>query len=144
VDKYSEEERKQLFIARLNRKGKPEHVSTFKRGNTFTTRTRSLGTYMLQKDTVPPTIKAKNFKEKEWLNNYSYLSLKIADNLSGVDTYSATLNGEWILMEYEPKKKTLIYNFDDKILNEKECRLEVIVTDNVGNQTTFNSSFFRK
>ncbi len=144
VARYSKEDRKKLFIARLDNKGKPNHVSTFKRGNTFTTRTRNLGTYTLVKDTVPPSIKAKNFKEKEWLTNYSYLSIQIADDLSGVKTYNATLNGEWILMEYEPKRKTLTYNFDDKILNKKECALEVIVTDNVGNTTTFNSTFFRK
>ncbi len=144
VSKYDKQDRQQLFIARLDRKGKPKHVSTFKRGETFTTRTRNLGTYTLLSDTIPPSIKAKNFKEKEWLNNYSYLSIKIADDLSGVKTYNATLNGEWILMEYEPKKKTLTYNFDDKILNKKECNLEVVVTDNVGNKTTFNSTFYRK
>lgn len=144
VAKYSKEARKKLFIARLDRKGNPSHVSTFKRGNTFTTRTRNLGTYTLASDTIPPTIRAKNFKEKEWLDNYSYLSIQIADDLSGVKTYNAKLNGEWILMEYEPKKNTLTYNFDDKILNKKECNLEVVVTDNVGNETIFKSTFYRK
>lgn len=144
VSKYGAEERKKMFIARLDRKKKANYVSTYKRGNTFTARTRNLGTYTLAKDTIAPKIRPKNFKEKQWLNNYSYLSLLISDDLSGIDTYSATLNGEWILMEYEPKKKTITYNFDDKILNEKKCQLEVVVTDNVGNTTTFTSSFFRK
>lgn len=144
VSKYSKEERKKMFIARLDRKRKANYASTYKRGNTFTTRTRNLGTYTLAKDTVAPKIRSKNFKEKQWLNNYSYLSLMISDDLSGIDTYNATLNGEWILMEYEPKKKTITYNFDDKILNEKKCQLEVVVTDNVGNSTTFTSTFYRK
>jgi len=68
----------------------------------------------------------------------------ISDDLSGIDTYSATLNGEWILMEYEPKTKTLTYNFDDKILDHKQCELKVIVKDNVGNTTKYEVSFFRK
>jgi len=144
VDKYSKEDRKKMFIARLDRKGNPSHLSTYKRGKTFTARTRNLGTYTLAKDTVAPTVRSKNFKEKEWLDDYSYLSIEIADDLSGVKKYSATLNGEWILMEYEPKRKTLTYNFDDKILNKKKCALEVVVIDNVGNKTTFNSTFFRK
>ena len=144
VSKYSPEEQKQLFVARLNRKRKPNYASTFKRGETFTTRTRKLGTYTLVKDSVPPKIRPKNFKEKQWLNNYSYLSLRISDDLSGVDSYSATLNGEWILMEYEPKKKTITYNFDDKILDKKECNLKVEVTDNVGNKSIFTSTFYRK
>jgi Membrane proteins related to metalloendopeptidases len=142
--KYPLEDRKQLFIARLDDKKRPSYSKTYKRDGSFTTRTRSLGTYTLVKDSVAPTIRPKNFKEKQWLSNYSYLSLIINDDLSGVDTYSATLNGEWILMEYEPKTNTITYNFDDKILNTNECELKVTVTDNVGNSTTFTSTFFRK
>ncbi|MGB5437521.1 MAG: M23 family metallopeptidase [Maribacter sp.] len=144
VSKYSEAERKQLFIARLDKDLKPSYASTYKRGNTFTTRTRNLGTYTLAKDTIAPKINTKNFKDKQWLNNYRYLSLKISDDLSGIDTYSATLNGDWILMEYEPKTNTLTYNFDDMILNKKQCVLKVTVTDNVGNANTYEVSFFRK
>ena len=144
VSKYSKEERKQLFIARLDSKLRPNHVNTYKRGNEFTTRTRNLGTYTLAKDTVAPTIRTKNFKEKQWLNNYKYLSVQIADDLSGVDKYAATLNGEWILMEYEPKRNTLTYNFDDKIADQTQCVLEVTVTDNVGNTNTLSTSFYRK
>ena len=142
--KYSTEEQKQLFIARLDSKLKPSYVSTYKRGDTFTSRTRNLGTYTLAKDTIAPKIRTKNFKEKQWLNNYKYLSLSISDDLSGVNTYAATLNGEWILMEYEPKRNTLTYNFDDKILNQKQCVLNVTVTDNVGNKNSLTTTFFRK
>lgn len=144
VSKYDEAERQQMFIARLDGRNEANYASTYKRGATFTTRTRNLGTYTLAKDTVAPKIRPKNFKEKQWLNNYSYLSLLISDDLSGIDTYNAKLNGEWILMEYEPKKNTITYNFDDKILNETKCELEVVVTDNVGNSTTFTSTFYRK
>ena len=144
VSKYKKGELKKMFIGRLDKKRKANFVATYKRGNTFTTRTRNLGTYTLAKDTIAPKIRPKNFKEKQWLNNYSYLSLMISDDLSGIDTYSAKLNGEWILMEYEPKKKTITYNFDDKILDERKCQLEVQVIDNVGNSTTFTSTFYRK
>ena len=144
VSKFSTEEKKQLFIARLDNRRRPQYTSTYKRGNTFTARTRNLGAYTLAKDTIAPKVSPRNFKEKQWLNNYSYLSLYINDDLSGIDTYSATLNGEWILMEYEPKTSTLTYNFDDIILDKKECNLELTVTDNVGNSTIFESTFFRK
>ncbi|TVZ09569.1 peptidase M23-like protein [Cellulophaga sp. RHA_52] len=144
VSKYSDTEKKQLFIARLNSKNLPIHATTYKRGNTFTTRTKNLGTYTLAKDTIAPVITPKNFKAKQWLNNYKYLSLKIVDDLSGIDTYNAYINGEWVLMSYEYKTNTITYNFDDKILNKKECNLKVIVTDNVGNSTTYKTTFYRK
>ncbi|RIV32515.1 M23 family peptidase [Flagellimonas lutimaris] len=142
--KYSAEDRKQMFIAHLDSKSRSSYSKTYKRDGSFTTRTRTLGTYTLVKDSIAPEIKPKNFKEKQWLSNYSYLSLAISDDLSGIDTYSATLNGKWILMEYEPKTNTITYDFEDNISNETECELKVTVTDNVGNSTTFVGNFFRK
>ena len=65
VEKYSADERNQMFIARLDSRLRPHHSSTYKRGNTFTTRTRNLGTYTLAKDTVAPTIRPKNFKDQK-------------------------------------------------------------------------------
>ncbi|RKR07082.1 peptidase M23-like protein [Maribacter vaceletii] len=141
---YTKEEQKKLFIARLDSKLRPSHVTTYKRGNTFTTRTKYLGTYTIAKDTVAPKISPKNFKAKQWLNNYKYLSLKITDDFSGINTYSATINGEWILMEYESKKNTLTYNFEDNIIKEQKCNLKVVVTDNVGNTKEYTTTFYRK
>ena len=144
VSEFSLEERKQLFIAHLNEDLEPRYSRTYKKGNTFTTRTRNLGKYILAKDTVSPKIAPRNFKPGKWLNNYRYLSLTISDDLSGINSYNAYLNGKWILMEYEPKKRTITYNFDDKIVEDTQCNLKVVVTDNVGNTTIFEETFFRK
>ena len=144
ASRFSKAEQKQLFIARVDEKGKLRHLRTYKRDKNFTARTRTLGTYTLGLDSTAPTIQPKNFRPKDWLSNYSYLSLTIADDLSGVKSYNGYLNGEWILFEYEPKTRTLTYNFDDKITDKTQCELKVVVTDNVGNTTTFEDTFFRK
>ena len=144
VSHLSQEERRQYFIARLGDGDRPEFQQTYRRGETFTARSRDLGRYTLVRDTVPPRVEPRNFKEKQWLTNYRYLSLRISDDLSGIASYSGTLNGQWILMEYEPKTNTLTYNFDDRILGERQCDLQVEVTDNVGNTTTFKAQFFRR
>jgi len=48
-------------------------------------------------------------------------------------------------MEYDYKKNTLVYDFnDDVIKNETKYNLKVIVTDNVGNSSTFETIFYRK
>lgn len=139
-----EEERKQYFIAQLDEKGNPQFQKTYRRGDTFTARIRSLGQYTLARDTVAPKIRPRNFKARQWLTNYRYLSLQITDDLSGIATYSARLNGQWILMEYEPKNNTLTYAFDDRIENQQQCELEVEVTDNVGNTSREVLTFFRR
>lgn len=144
VSRFSPAERKQLFIALLDDKGNPSYLRTYKRDNTFKSRTRNLGTFTLARDTVAPSIRPKNFKPRQWLNNYRYLSLQISDDLSGIAQYNATINGKWILMEYEPKTRTITYTFDDKIVEQTQCVLKVVVSDNVGNTTTFEETFFRK
>jgi len=47
-------------------------------------------------------------------------------------------------MEYEPKTRTLTYNFDDKIVDQQQCNLEVEVTDNVGNTEVLTIPFFKR
>ncbi|MFK5981905.1 MAG: M23 family peptidase, partial [Flavobacteriaceae bacterium] len=72
------------------------------------------------------------------------LKIKITDDLSGISSYRATINGKFILMEYNYKKDVLTYDFDDEIISESENNLKLIVIDNVGNNTTFEAIFFRK
>ncbi|QHI36080.1 Murein DD-endopeptidase MepM [Kordia antarctica] len=144
VSSYTEKERKQLFIASLDRKKKPSYSSTKKKGTKFTTSTKNLGTYFLAKDTIPPKVRPINFAKDKWISNKKYLKIKVTDDLSGVRSYRGTINGKWVLFEYDAKKGMLIYNFSDLIFEEAKHNLKLIVTDNVGNNTTFTSTFFRK
>lgn len=145
VSNYTPEDLKQIYIARLvGWNNYLSYSSTKRKDNTLYTRTKNLGTYCLARDTVNPTIKPINFKDKQWLSKYRYLKLKIDDKHTGISNYRATINGKWILMEYDYKKKTLIYDFSDNVVTDTKNNLKVIVTDNVGNSTTFEASFFRK
>ena len=47
-------------------------------------------------------------------------------------------------MEYDYKKNTLIYDFNDRVVNDTKNNLKIIVTDNVGNSSTFETTFYRK
>ncbi|MBC2840019.1 M23 family metallopeptidase [Robiginitalea sp. SC105] len=144
VSGIPEMQRRRMFIARLDARDNPQFCQTYKRGNTFSMRSRELGRFTLASDSIAPTIRPRNFKHRQWLTNYRYLSLTIADDLSGIASYSATLNGQWILMEYEPKNQTITYNFDDRIGDARECELEVEVTDNAGNTSRYSATFFRR
>ncbi len=110
----------------------------------LTTSTKTLGTYALASDTVNPTIYSLNFKEGQWLSNFRYLKVKIDDDRSGISNYRATVNDKWILMEYDYKTKTLTYDFNDDIVTDSKNNFKLIVTDNVGNSSTFESMFYRK
>jgi hypothetical protein len=146
VSDYKEEDKNKLYIGRLSKYGnKIYYVSAIKKENTLTAFTKTLGTYTIGIDNDEPSIKPVNFQEGKWLSKYRYLTLKIDDKTSGVKSYRATINGKWILMEYDYKKNTLVYDFnDDVIKNETKYNLKVIVTDNVGNSSTFETIFYRK
>jgi hypothetical protein len=47
-------------------------------------------------------------------------------------------------MEYDTKTQLLTYDFEDQTITETENNLKIIVTDNVGNSSTFESVFYRK
>ncbi len=141
---YNSEELSQLYIGELNYKGTPYYNTTYIKGNKLSIRTRSFGTYALVLDNTPPKIKADNFKDQKWISANKTLKIKITDDLSGIKSYRGTINGKFILMEYNYKKNVLTYNFDDAVVTEAENNLKLIVLDNVGNSATFEATFFRK
>ena len=144
VSQYDEQDKKQLYVAELvGYYKKPYYTSTKHEGNKIIGLTKYWGTYALVKDSVPPSITPNNFDDGKWLSKYRYLQLKVDDKESGISSYRATVNGKWILMEYDYKKKMLTYDFNDG-RTSTENKLKVIVTDNVGNSTTFEATFFRK
>lgn len=144
ISNYASEHRNKLYIASVSKYGKIYAANTSKKGDMLTCRTKNLGTYTLATDTIAPTIRPINFQNKKWLSKYRYLKVTIDDKGSGIKNYRATINGKWILMEYDYKKKSLVYDFNDEVISDTENKLKIIVTDNVGNNTTFESTFYRK
>ena len=144
VSNYKESDIDKLYLGRLNYKGKPYYNSTYKKGTKLTTSTKILGSYILAIDTEAPKIKPLNFSNEKWISDNQTLQVKIEDELSGISSYRATINGKFILMEYNHKKDVLTYDFDDNIILESKNNLKVIVIDNVGNNATFEAIFFRK
>ncbi|WP_324718896.1 M23 family metallopeptidase [Salinimicrobium sp. HB62] len=144
VSKYKPEDREQMFIARLNKWNRPNYSTTTKDGERFTTKTRTFGTYTLARDTQAPRVTPVNFRDGQWISGNKDLKVKISDDLSGINSYRATVNGKFILMEYEYKQNLLTHDFSDGVVTDTENLLRIEVKDNVGNTTIFESTFFRK
>jgi hypothetical protein len=144
ISNYKEEDKDKLYIGRLNYKGLPYYTSTTRNGDKLTGKTRTFGSYTVAIDTTEPEIKPINFAEGKWISNQNFLKVKITDDLSGISSYRGTINGKFILMEYDYKKDVLTYNFNDNVNLETENNFKLIVIDNVGNSATFEAKFFRK
>ena len=106
--------------------------------------TKILGNYTLLSDTIKPTIKLLYLQDHQWITNAKTLKVKIADIDSGIKNYRATIDGEWILMQYNHKKRILTYNFSDKKLVGSKHIFKIVVSDNVGNTNSLSTTFFKK
>jgi len=145
ITNYKDKDLNGLYIAELvGWNNFPSYSKTKRIGNILYTTTKTLGTYTLNVDEEPPTITPLNFTDGKWMSNFRFLKVKIEDKLTGIKSYKATINGKFFLMEYDYKKKTLIHDFNDNVVTDTKNNLKIIVTDNVGNSTTFETTFFRK
>jgi hypothetical protein len=145
ISNYKDSEKDKLYIAELlGYKKYPSYLNTKRKDNILTASSNALGSYALVMDINSPKISPINFQDGKWLSKFRYLTLKITDDLSGIGNFRATINGKWILMEYEYKNNTLTFDFNDNVVTDTKNELKVIVTDNVGNSTTFEATFFRK
>ncbi|HLG03713.1 MAG TPA: M23 family metallopeptidase [Bacteroidia bacterium] len=115
-------------------------------GQGVTADIKHFGTYSIRVDTTAPKIQPANFdlkgKKQENLSALSSLKFTISDNLSGIYSYRATIDGKWVLAEYDPKKKLLIYTFDEHCGPGKHNIL-LEVTDKKGNKTVYLKNFVR-
>ena len=133
-----------LNINNKSEKNKLQYVFGNKNDSLIFVKSMSGGKYFLTKDTIPPSIKPVNFKNKKWVTNLSTLEIRVDDDFSGIKKYTASINGKWILMEHEPKRKLLFFEFDDLNFDKAELKFNLHVEDMVGNENEFEAIIYRK
>ncbi len=113
------------------------------RNGAITGSTRSFGDYCVVADTLPPTVTPKFSTTQPTITSKS-ITFELRDNFSGVGRYSATIDGQWILLERNPMRGTITHTFDDtRTPKGRTYALEVVVTDNCGNKTTWRQKITR-
>ncbi len=105
---------------------------------------RVLGNYALACDTVAPKITPLSMVDKKTNKIAGKVQFKISDNLSGIEKYRGTIDGEWVLFEYDLKNNLLSYTFDKKRFQfNKKHVLNLDVTDYKGNTSTYKTNFVK-
>ena len=144
TDRYNDSLVNKTYIAKLEKDDKSSFVSNNLKNGKLTADIKLLGDYMIKVDSIPPTVNLIDVENNQWISNKDKLQIKISDKNSGISSYRGTLNDKWILLEYNPMKGILTYDFDDNINNsEAKNILKVNVTDNVGNAKLLEKVFFR-
>src|SRR5690606_1400284 len=96
-------------------------------GNTISFTTRNLGKFRILTDVTAPKVVLLSKSPVQ-------VRYKISDDLSGVASFRAELNGEFLLMKFEHKTATI---YSEKLDKTVPLRGELVlrVKDGVGNET---------
>ena len=121
-----------LCIVSINNKGRiSDRGGNYELGK-VTTRVKEFGSFALKLDTTKPVLELLSNTDK--LTKNSTLVFKIGDNLSGIQSYNATMDGEWILTQYKRKKSRWYISFSEsKNLSKGTHTLQIEVIDEKGN-----------
>ncbi len=118
----------------------------------------NFGYYTILADTIPPSLQQLLINTPSDQTDTLSWNFITRDNLSGINTFKAYLNGEWILLDFDAKNNLLTYRFDQVYEKRKayyqQLRLQtseelcydlrVIVTDYKANsiEKIFSMPFF--
>lgn len=103
-------------------------------GNYLETKIREFGIYTIQIDSLAPSLIPIEITDNQNVSNLKQISFEINDNLSGIKSYQAILDGRWLLFAYDLKSHRITYQMDENF-PMGEHNLEVEITDQVGNST---------
>ncbi len=129
------------FIGSLDKNNNVIYVSSKRKDYYFEYKTKSLGKFFISTDTIGPIIEKINKKDR---TNNKKIRLRIRDEETGIKKYTATINNEWALFEYEPKKSLIQFKSDDFIQLQEENELFIVVEDLLGNKTIYNETIYYK
>ncbi|MBK1440070.1 M23 family metallopeptidase [Parapedobacter sp. ISTM3] len=106
------------------------------------TKTRSFGGFYIAVDTLPPTIQPQNISENKNMAATNRINFKISDNLSGIQSFNGYIDDQWVLMEYDPKSRSLWHTLESDLQKGKHrFRLEVV--DWKDNKQVYEVNFIR-
>ncbi|MCF8346358.1 MAG: M23 family metallopeptidase [Bacteroidales bacterium] len=138
-----EAQRDKLFLARISNDEMIGYAGGVYADGAVSEKIRSFGSYAIAIDTVAPEIIPLNMYSGKDMTGLPAMRFKVKDNLSGVGVYNGTIDGAWVLFEYDPKNDLVFYEFDDRVpVSGKSHRIELQIEDMKGNKTVYQSTFF--
>ncbi len=142
-DHFPEGLEEKLLIAEVSDPGTPSARGGDWNGKEVTGKLITFGKYTLLLDTTPPVIRPLFDPSRKDVASLGRIAFLIRDDLSGIASYEGSIDGEWALFAYEPKRKRIEYIFDrSRIPAGKDHLVRVKVTDDRGNTAVFEKVLY--
>ena len=117
-------------------------LTTSMNENTLLASSSSFGYFSLCMDTLAPEIQSLNISNGK-INDQDTLRFIIKDNLSGIESFTAYIDGKWALMQFEAKEDMIYFTFADGLIPpKKEHEIILEVSDRTGNKSIYRSEFY--
>jgi murein DD-endopeptidase MepM/ murein hydrolase activator NlpD len=136
--------RPKALIARVGGTRPVSYGGSWQEGQ-LVTRTREFGDFCMLVDTIPPAIVPVTFERD--MRKRNAMSFRIRDNFGAAGPaddprYTGTIDGQWVLFEYDAKRNRLTHTFDSRT-KPGEHTLRLTVTDDRGNISVYEKNFLR-
>ncbi|HOO43423.1 MAG TPA: hypothetical protein PLC77_06875, partial [Bacteroidales bacterium] len=104
-------------------------------------RTHSFGRFKIGVDTLPPSVEA-SFGRGADLRGRRSVYFTIEDDCSGIESYTLTIDGNWILGIHDGKRSRVTCMLDPKRINKSMMHeLTLVVMDQKNNITEYKTEF---
>jgi len=106
------------------------------------TQIRDFDSFAVGIDDKDPTIRLLNISAGKNMGQVSEIRARIADGLSGIQSFEGKIDGEWVLFEYDAKNATIKHRFEPTLARGSHV-LEINVVDGKDNRATVSVPFVR-
>ncbi len=128
-------------LAMVRSDGRLSYVGGRYRSGNISVRTSSLGTYCVVADRTAPTIRPQ-FESGQDCRSRNAISFRLGDNFSGVSSYTATIDGQWVAIDYARSRATINLK-DEGIGGGVEHTIQLTVKDACGNTASWQGTIVR-
>jgi hypothetical protein len=129
-----------VFIVHKDHKSRVKGRGGYFEGGMIHGEIREFGQFFLMFDTIPPVIKPLNIYNGKNIAGQNSIDFQVIDNLSGVDEYFCKIDGEWALLEFDPKRNRLSHPLRPN-LKQGEHTLVIELYDERENLSIYSITF---
>ncbi len=104
--------------------------------------TRNFGSFTFDVDQDNPYAVFPNLKENQNASKHKRITIKAYDLHSGIKSYEAKINGNWVILEYDPKKRSFYHYFENEP-DGQNYTIEFEIIDICSNKNIIKRNFVR-